>query len=103
MESKIMDTLAIKTEKVKVLTIKLENDEKQVNELLSEKAAMKSYIVNATGMLFDIIETMDSMIIITVRKNLAKKLRPVFTMLHRLEGVSESCKIQKQRGKIQEG
>ncbi|CAI9289885.1 unnamed protein product [Lactuca saligna] len=35
MERKIMDALAIKTEKVKVLTVKLENAEKQVNDLLS--------------------------------------------------------------------
>ncbi|CAI9265360.1 unnamed protein product [Lactuca saligna] len=45
-ESKIMDALAIKTEKVKVLTVKLENAEKRVNDLLSEKPVMKSCIAD---------------------------------------------------------
>ncbi|CAI9289761.1 unnamed protein product [Lactuca saligna] len=64
MERKIMDALEAKTEKVKVLTIKLENAEKQVNSLLSEKAVMKSYITDVTSMLSYIIETKDSMITI---------------------------------------
>lgn len=45
-ESKIKDALAVKTKKVKVLTIKLENVEKRVNDLLSEKEVMKSYIAD---------------------------------------------------------
>ncbi|CAI9302755.1 unnamed protein product [Lactuca saligna] len=39
MERKIMDSLAIKTEKVKVLTVKFKNTEKQVNDLFSEKSS----------------------------------------------------------------
>ncbi|CAI9302445.1 unnamed protein product [Lactuca saligna] len=38
------------------------------------------------------------MITITVRKHLAKKLRPVFAMLHRLEGVPKPSNIPKQGG-----
>ena len=41
MEIKIMDSLAIKTEKIKVLTIKLEQAEKQVQDLVTERAVMK--------------------------------------------------------------
>ncbi|CAI9288108.1 unnamed protein product [Lactuca saligna] len=96
MERKIMDALAVKTEKVKVLTIILENAEKQVNDLLLEKVAMKSYITDVTGMLSDIVETKDSMITIMVRKHLAEKLRPIFAMLHCLECVQESSSILKQ-------
>ncbi|CAI9298790.1 unnamed protein product [Lactuca saligna] len=44
MKRKIAVVLTIKTEKVKVLTIKHENAEKQVNDLLSENAATKSCI-----------------------------------------------------------
>ncbi|CAI9266615.1 unnamed protein product [Lactuca saligna] len=42
MESKIIDSLAIKNEKVKVLTVELEQAEKQVQDLITEKAVMKS-------------------------------------------------------------
>ncbi|CAI9298866.1 unnamed protein product [Lactuca saligna] len=98
MERKIMDAISVKTEKFKVLTIKIENVEKQVNDLLSENAAMKSYIIDVTSMLLDIIETRDSMIMIMVKKHIAEKLRPVFTMLHRMEGVPESSPIDKKRG-----
>ncbi|CAI9295633.1 unnamed protein product [Lactuca saligna] len=75
MEREIMDALAVKTKKVKVLTVKLENVEKQVNDLLSEMETMKSYITDVIAMLSDIIETRDSMITITVKKQLAEKLR----------------------------
>ncbi|CAI9303754.1 unnamed protein product [Lactuca saligna] len=80
-----MDAHAIKTEKVKVLIVKLENSEKRVNDLLFEKEAMKSCIIDFYGLLSDIIETHDSMITITVKKLLSEKLKPVFTMLNRLE------------------
>ncbi|CAI9276624.1 unnamed protein product [Lactuca saligna] len=69
MESKVMDGLAVKTEKVEVL-----------------------------GLVSDIIDTKDSMITITVRKHLAEKFRPVFVMLHRLEGVSPQNSDLKQGG-----
>ncbi|CAI9269315.1 unnamed protein product [Lactuca saligna] len=94
-ESKIMDSLDIKTEKVKVLNVKLEAAEIQVNDLLSERVVMRSCITNVIGLLSDIIETRDPMITIIARKHLAEKLRPVFAMLHRLEGVSDQGIIPK--------
>ncbi|CAI9280548.1 unnamed protein product [Lactuca saligna] len=102
MERKIMNALAVKTEKVKVLTVKLKNAEKQVNDLLSEKVTMKTCIAEIIGMLLDIIETRDLMITIMVKKHLAEKLSPVFAMLHRLEGVPESSFILKQAGEGKE-
>ncbi|CAI9298477.1 unnamed protein product [Lactuca saligna] len=96
MEIKIMDTTAVKTEKVKVLNVKLDAIKKQVKDLLCERAVIKICILDVTGLLSDIIETRESMITITVRKHVAEKLSPVFVMLHRLEGVLESSSIPKQ-------
>lgn len=84
MECNIMDALVRKTEKVKVLDIKVQQFEKQVKDLLAERAVVRSFITDVTGFISNIIETRDSMISITVRKHLAEKLSPVFTMLHRL-------------------
>ncbi|CAI9286248.1 unnamed protein product [Lactuca saligna] len=62
MERNIMGSLSIKTENFKVLTVKLEQYEKQIQDLITEK------------------------------------LRPVFAILHRLEGVPEPSIILKQGG-----
>lgn len=93
-----MDALAVKTENVKVLTVKLENAEKRVNDLQSEKEVMKSCIEDVNALLSNIIDTDDSMMTITVKKSLSEKLRPVFAMLNLLEGVPESSSIPKQGG-----
>ncbi|CAI9274444.1 unnamed protein product [Lactuca saligna] len=71
MKSKVMDALTMKTEKIKVLSLKLENAEKKVKDQLSEKAVMRSCISDVAGLLSDIIETRDPMILITVQKHLA--------------------------------
>ncbi|CAI9271301.1 unnamed protein product [Lactuca saligna] len=62
MESKVMDALARKTEKVKLLDQKLQRSERQVKDLLSEKAVVRSCITDVTSLLSDIIETRESMI-----------------------------------------
>ena len=72
-ENAIMDKIVVKTEKVKVLTVK-------------------------TKVLTNIIETRDSLITITVKKHLAEKRRPLFAMLKRIEGVSDSRSLLKQGG-----
>ncbi|CAI9269824.1 unnamed protein product [Lactuca saligna] len=90
MENKIMDKLAVKTEKVKVLSVQLSHANTRIDEFLSKKATMKSCIADVNALLSYIIETHDSLVTITVKKHLAEKLRLVFTMLNRLEGVSES-------------
>ncbi|CAH1450550.1 unnamed protein product [Lactuca virosa] len=64
---------------------------------------MRSCITDVTGMLWDIIETRDSMITITMRKHLAEKLRPVFAMLHCLEGVSDQTFNLKQGAESMDG
>ncbi|CAI9290024.1 unnamed protein product [Lactuca saligna] len=57
---------------------------------------MKSCIVNVNALLSNIIETRDSLIMITVKKHLADKLRPMSAMLNILKGVSESNILPKQ-------
>ncbi|CAH1431007.1 unnamed protein product [Lactuca virosa] len=102
-ESNLKDSLAFKSEEAKVLSTNLEASEKQVHDLLSERAVMRIYITDVTGMLSDIIETRDSMITITMRKHLADKLRTVFAMLHCLEGVSNQTFNPKQGGESMAG
>ncbi|CAI9293820.1 unnamed protein product [Lactuca saligna] len=98
MERKVMDALAIKTEKVKTLSVKLEQFEKQVQDLLLEKAVIKSCITDVTVFLSYLIEARDLIIPITMRKYLSENIRPTFTILHRLEGVPESSSILKKVG-----
>ncbi|CAI9287941.1 unnamed protein product [Lactuca saligna] len=100
MEIKIMDAIAIKEEKCKVLETKLRYTEKHVDDLLSEKAVTRSCISNIIGLLSDIIETRDPMISIIVKKHLDKKLCPVFAMLHRLEGVMKLVAFSQQGEKV---
>nr|KAJ0215962.1 hypothetical protein LSAT_V11C300141010 [Lactuca sativa] len=60
-----MDALALKEEKCKVLAVKLQNAEQQVDDLPSERAVVRSCITDITCLLYYIIETRDSMISIT--------------------------------------
>nr|KAJ0186669.1 hypothetical protein LSAT_V11C900486170 [Lactuca sativa] len=83
---------------MKMLEMKLQYAHQQVDDLIAEKAVTRSCIPDVSGLLSDIIETRDPMISITVKKHLADKLRPVFAMLHCLEGVSQIMFIPKQGG-----
>ncbi|CAI9274242.1 unnamed protein product [Lactuca saligna] len=67
MENKVMDALAKKTEKVKVLDQKLKHTEQYVKDLLFERAIVRSCITDVTSLLSDIIETRDLMISIMAR------------------------------------
>nr|KAJ0216474.1 hypothetical protein LSAT_V11C300130030 [Lactuca sativa] len=87
MESKITDALALKEEKCKVLETKLHYTQKQVDDLLAEKAVTRSCISDVNRLLS-----------ITVRKHLLEKLRPVFAMFHRSEGVLTPMSFPKQGG-----
>ncbi|CAI9283909.1 unnamed protein product [Lactuca saligna] len=53
-ESTIMDALTLKIEKLKVLNVKLENAEKKINELLSERAVVTSYVSAVNMLLSDL-------------------------------------------------
>ncbi|CAI9283916.1 unnamed protein product [Lactuca saligna] len=91
-----MDDLTLKEEKCKVLEMKLQFANKQVDDFLAEKTVTRSCIFNVTGLLYDIIETRDPMIFIIVKKHLVDKLRSVFAMLHHLEGVSQPLFVPKK-------
>ncbi|CAI9282409.1 unnamed protein product [Lactuca saligna] len=67
MESKVMDALARKTEKVKVLDLKLQQSEKKVQDFLSKRVVVRSCISDVTGLLLDIIQTRESMIFVTIQ------------------------------------
>ncbi|CAI9287717.1 unnamed protein product [Lactuca saligna] len=98
LENKIMDKHTIKTEKVKVLSFKITHVNNRIDEILSKKFVMKSYIGDMNSILSNIIETRDYLITITVRKHLAAKIRHVFSMLNMLEGVLKSDILPKQGG-----
>ncbi|CAI9280758.1 unnamed protein product [Lactuca saligna] len=84
-DKSIANKLIVKIEKVKVLFVKIAHVEQQITTLLSEKAVMKICVEDMNALLSDIIEIRDSLIMITVRKHLAEKLRHVFVMLNRTE------------------
>ncbi|CAI9271214.1 unnamed protein product [Lactuca saligna] len=97
LENKIMDELAVKTEKVKVLSIKLSSTNKKIDEFKSEKAVIKSCVATLNTNLHSLIETDDYLLNISIRQYLPEKLKPIFSMLDSIEGVLESS-IPKQGG-----
>ncbi|CAI9291295.1 unnamed protein product [Lactuca saligna] len=99
-KNSIMDKLNIKTEKVKVLSAHPSHANAQVNELKSEGAIVKSVVVDENHYLQALVETRYSLLTVSVRKHLAKKLKLVFLMLNCLEGVLESESLLKQGGEV---
>ncbi|CAH1451764.1 unnamed protein product [Lactuca virosa] len=98
MENKIMDKLAVKTEKVKDLSIHLENANKKLDALKSENVVIKSCIADVNLFLQNLVETRDSLLTVSVRQHLADKLKPVFSLMNHIKGVSESGSLPKQGG-----
>lgn len=74
---------------MKFLFLKLNQAIKRIEEIILEKAVMKSCITDVNVLLSDITETRDSLTTITFRKHLAEKHRPIFVILNGLEGVLE--------------
>lgn len=95
MENKIMDQLAVKTEKTNVLSMKLSHANKQIDDLNSEKAVIESCIADVNLYFKIIVKTRDSLLMFSVRQHLAEKPKPVFLMLSCVEGVSESIALPK--------
>lgn len=92
-----MDELAVKTEKMKVLNVKLSYANKQIDELKSEKVVIKSCVSDVNVDLYNLIETCESLLAVYVRQHLVEKLKPIFSMLDKIQGVPESS-IPKQGG-----
>ncbi|CAI9294471.1 unnamed protein product [Lactuca saligna] len=61
---------------------------------------VKSVVTDVNQFLQTLIETHDSMLTISVRQHCADKLRPVFSMLDRIEGVLASSTLPKQGEKL---
>lgn len=76
-----MDQLAEKTQKARVLSIKLQYNNKRVDDLESEKTIIKSCASEINQYLQRLVETRDSVFTVSVR-HFSDKLQPVFAMLN---------------------
>ena len=85
----------MKTEKIKVLSMLLSHAQQHNDELMYEKVVIKSCVGEVNQFLQNLIDTHDSLLMISVRQHLADKLKPVFSMLNYIEGVSESRSLLK--------
>lgn len=70
-ENTLMDTLAQKTEKVKVLSVKLSYTNKHMDHLVSETAVFWSCVSYINQYLHNLIETRDSMLTVSLRQHLS--------------------------------
>lgn len=77
-----MDELAAKTMRVKVQSLKVSQAKKEIEELKSERAVVKSCVLDVNALLSNLIEAHDPLIPITIRWHLANKLRPSISMLN---------------------
>ncbi|CAI9285174.1 unnamed protein product [Lactuca saligna] len=59
-----------------------------------------SCVADVNLFLQNLIETHDSLLTVSVRKHLVEKLKPIFSMLNCMVGVSESDALQKQGEKL---
>lgn len=84
MENKIVNELTIKTDKVKVLSVKLNQVNMQIDEGKFKKAVMQSYVADINSLLSNIVESCYPLIHITIKRHQANKLRPAFPMLNML-------------------
>lgn len=57
---------------------------------------MKTYVGDINSLFSNLLEAHNSLLIISVRRYFADKLRPVFALLNRLEGVSKAFVPPKQ-------
>lgn len=94
-ENAIMDKLATKNEKSKVLSIKLNYVNKHLDDLETKKASIRSCVSEINHYLQCLMETQHSMLIVSIRQHLSEKLTPEFGMLNRIEGVSEGDALLK--------
>lgn len=67
-QSVIMDKLAVKTEKAKVHSLKLNYANKHLDDLETEKEVIKSYLSEINQYLHCLVETQDSILTISVRQ-----------------------------------
>lgn len=97
-ENNLMDQLALKTEKAQLLSVKLTYANKHIEDMESEKAIVKCSVSDVNKYLQNLIESRDSLVTVSVRRHLANKLKPVFSMLNMIAGVSEHDALPKLGG-----
>lgn len=95
-----MDDLTLRTTQLKTKNLKLNQANKEIDELKSEKAVMKTCVDDISALLTNLLEPHDSVLTISFRWHLAEKLCPTLEILHRLEGVSEADVPPKQGEKL---
>ena len=71
-------------------------ENKKLDAFMSENVVIKSCIGDVNHFLQNLVETRDSLVIVSVCQHLADKLKPVFSMLNRIKGVSKSGSLPKQ-------
>lgn len=98
MENSVMDELALKTTQLKTKNLQLSQANHEVNQLRSERAVVKSCVLDIHAILSNVQEAHDPILTISVRRHLADKFRPALGMLSRIEGVSETMVPPKQAG-----
>lgn len=95
-EYKIMDELAKKTQKAKVLSVTLKNATKHNDGLEDERTLVKACVSEINQYLMRLVETHDSLFIVSIRQQLSDKLQLVFAMLNQIQGVPGSGDSLKQ-------
>lgn len=76
--------------------MKLKQEKKEIDELKSKRTVMKSWVSDVNSLLSNLLEAHDPMLIITIRRHLADKIRLAITLLNRLKGVPEAHVPPKQ-------
>ncbi|CAI9281524.1 unnamed protein product [Lactuca saligna] len=61
-----------------------------------EKNVLKGCVVDINIYLQNLVETCDSLLAVSVQQHLVEKLKPVYSMLNCIDGVSESDALPKQ-------
>lgn len=97
-ENKIMDQLAEKIQKAKVLSEKVKNASRHIVDLEDERAISESYVSEINQYLIRLVQNRKSLFTVSVRQHLSDKLQPVFPILNQIEDVSGSEDFLKKGG-----
>lgn len=95
-ENDLMDEIVVDTTTVKVYQAKLAQSDKEIKDLRSERAVVKSGVGDVNAFLSNILDSHDPILTISIRKHLADKFLPAIDMLSMIKGVSETPVIPKQ-------
>lgn len=93
-----MDALAKKTQKSKVLFVKLKIVTKHVDDHENERNIVKICVPGINQYPLRLVDTPNSLFTVLVRQQLSDKLQPVFVMLNQIECVLGSEAFPKQGG-----